>query len=106
VSLIDETPGARERESAGGLHMRRVRGRLIVTDREMSNPALHRSAESKVANIAHRARRAARQLAILSDEQSGGTSAEAIYQMEKGSLRTVLSKAVWAAYQRTVALWA
>jgi pyrroline-5-carboxylate reductase len=30
----------------------------------------------------------------------GGTSAEAIYQMEKGSLRTVLSKAVWAAYQR------
>jgi len=30
----------------------------------------------------------------------GGTSAEAIYQMEKGSLRTVLSKAVWAAYQK------
>ena len=34
----------------------------------------------------------------------GGTSAEAIYQMEKGSLRTVLSKAVWAAYQRAVVL--
>jgi pyrroline-5-carboxylate reductase len=34
----------------------------------------------------------------------GGTSAEAIYQMEKGSLRTVLSKAIWAAYQRAVAL--
>jgi pyrroline-5-carboxylate reductase len=34
----------------------------------------------------------------------GGTSAEAIYQMEKGSLRTVLSKAVWAAYQRALAL--
>ena len=34
----------------------------------------------------------------------GGTSAEAIYQMEKGSLRTVLSKAVWAAYQRAEAL--
>jgi pyrroline-5-carboxylate reductase len=31
----------------------------------------------------------------------GGTSAEAIYQMEKGSLRTVLSKAVWAAYQKS-----
>ena len=30
----------------------------------------------------------------------GGTSAEAIYQMEKGTLRTVFSKAVWAAYQR------
>jgi len=34
----------------------------------------------------------------------GGTSAEAIYQMEKGGLRTVLSKAVYAAYQRAVAL--
>ena len=34
----------------------------------------------------------------------GGTSAEAIYQMEKGSLRTVLSKAVYAAFQRAVAL--
>lgn len=36
----------------------------------------------------------------------GGTSAEAIYQMEKGSLRTILSKAVWAAYQRAEALGA
>ena len=34
----------------------------------------------------------------------GGTSAEAIYQMEKGSLRTVLSKAVYAAYRRAAAL--
>ena len=34
----------------------------------------------------------------------GGTSAEAIYQMEKGTLRTVLSKAVWAAYQRAESL--
>jgi pyrroline-5-carboxylate reductase len=34
----------------------------------------------------------------------GGTSAEAIYQMEKGGLRTVLSKAVYAAFQRAVAL--
>lgn len=34
----------------------------------------------------------------------GGTSAEAIYQMEKGTLRTVLSKAVWAAFQRAEAL--
>lgn len=34
----------------------------------------------------------------------GGTSAEAIYQMEKGGLRTVLSKAVYSAYQRAVAL--
>jgi pyrroline-5-carboxylate reductase len=34
----------------------------------------------------------------------GGTSAEAIYQMEKGGLRTVLSKAVYAAFQRAVSL--
>ena len=34
----------------------------------------------------------------------GGTSAEAIYQMEKGTLRTVLSKAVYAAYKRACEL--
>jgi pyrroline-5-carboxylate reductase len=34
----------------------------------------------------------------------GGTSAEAIYQMEKGGLRTVYSRAVYAAYQRTKTL--
>ena len=34
----------------------------------------------------------------------GGTSAEAIYQMEKGTLRTVLSKAIYAAYKRAVDL--
>jgi pyrroline-5-carboxylate reductase len=34
----------------------------------------------------------------------GGTSAEALYQLEKGGLRTVLSKGVWAAYQRSIAL--
>jgi pyrroline-5-carboxylate reductase len=31
----------------------------------------------------------------------GGTSAEALYQLEKGGLRTVMSRAVWAAYQRS-----
>lgn len=34
----------------------------------------------------------------------GGTSAEAIYQMEKGGLRTILSKSVYAAYKRTQTL--
>jgi len=34
----------------------------------------------------------------------GGTSADAIYQMEKGGLRTVLSKAVFAAYKKAVEL--
>ncbi|MEP7287778.1 MAG: pyrroline-5-carboxylate reductase [Chloroflexota bacterium] len=36
----------------------------------------------------------------------GGTSAEAIYHLEKGGLRTVLARAVWAAYQRSLALGA
>ncbi len=31
----------------------------------------------------------------------GGTSAEAIYQLEKGGLRTILSKAIWAAYRKS-----
>ena len=31
----------------------------------------------------------------------GGTSAEAIYQMEKGGMRTILSKAIWAAYKKS-----
>jgi pyrroline-5-carboxylate reductase len=30
-----------------------------------------------------------------------GTTAEALYQLEKGGFRTVLSKAVWAAYQKS-----
>jgi pyrroline-5-carboxylate reductase len=34
----------------------------------------------------------------------GGTSAEALYQLEKGGLRTVISRGVWAAYQRSIAL--
>ncbi|HEY7443049.1 MAG TPA: pyrroline-5-carboxylate reductase [Vicinamibacterales bacterium] len=36
----------------------------------------------------------------------GGTSAHALYQLEKGGFRTVLSKAVWAAFQRSIALGA
>lgn len=31
----------------------------------------------------------------------GGTTADAMYQMEKGGFRTVLSKAIWAAYQKS-----
>ncbi len=31
----------------------------------------------------------------------GGTSAEAIYQLEKGGMRTILSKAIWSAYQKS-----
>jgi pyrroline-5-carboxylate reductase len=34
----------------------------------------------------------------------GGTSAHALYQLEKGGFRTLLSKAVWAAFQRSQSL--
>lgn len=34
----------------------------------------------------------------------GGTTAAALYQLEKGAFRTVISKAVWAAYERSVEL--
>ncbi len=34
----------------------------------------------------------------------GGTTAAALYEMDKGGLRTVLSKGVWAAYRRSQAL--
>ena len=34
----------------------------------------------------------------------GGTTAEALYHMEKGGLRTVISRGIWAAYERSVSL--
>ena len=34
----------------------------------------------------------------------GGTTAAALYHLEKGGLRTVVSRAIWAAYQRSVEL--
>ena len=34
----------------------------------------------------------------------GGTSAAAVYELERGRLRTVLADAVWAAYRRTMSL--
>jgi pyrroline-5-carboxylate reductase len=34
----------------------------------------------------------------------GGTSAAAVYELERGRLRTVLADAVWAAYRRTISL--
>jgi len=49
------------------------------------------------------ARASGRHLAELRNQVTspGGTSASALYELEKGSLRTVLSRAVYAAYQRT-----
>ncbi|HSH03356.1 MAG TPA: pyrroline-5-carboxylate reductase [Anaerolineae bacterium] len=34
----------------------------------------------------------------------GGTTASALYHMEKGGLRTVMSRGIWAAYERSIAL--
>ena len=52
------------------------------------------------------AMRAARHPAELRNlvTSPGGTSAAALYQLEKGSLRTVLSKAIWAAYEQSKSL--
>jgi pyrroline-5-carboxylate reductase len=35
---------------------------------------------------------------------SGGTSAEALYYLEKAGFRTAISRAIWAAYQRSLEL--
>lgn len=52
------------------------------------------------------ARQSPKHLAALRNQVTspGGTSAEALYHLEKGGLRTVLSRAIWAAYQRSRAL--
>lgn len=52
------------------------------------------------------ARQSPRHLAALRNQVTspGGTSAEALYHLEKGGLRTVLSRAIWAAYQRSRSL--
>ena len=59
-----------------------------------------------VLGSANFARQSDRHLAELRNmvTSPGGTSAEALYQLEKGGLRTVLSKAVWAAYQKSTLL--
>lgn len=52
------------------------------------------------------ARQSPRHPATLRNEVTspGGTSAEALYHLEKGGMRTVLSRAIWAAYQRSITL--
>jgi pyrroline-5-carboxylate reductase len=52
------------------------------------------------------ARQSPRHPATLRNEVTspGGTSAEALYYLDKGGLRTVIARAIWAAYQRSVAL--
>jgi pyrroline-5-carboxylate reductase len=49
------------------------------------------------------ARQSGRHPATLRNQVTspGGTSAEALYHLEKGGLRTVVSRAIWAAYVRS-----
>jgi len=52
------------------------------------------------------ARQSSRHPATLRNEVTspGGTSAAALYHMEKGGIRTVVSRAVWAAFERSISL--
>jgi pyrroline-5-carboxylate reductase len=70
------------RNDARTLVVQTVRGTAMYTEQSTSHPAEMRNLVTS----------------------PGGTSAHALYQLEKGGFRTVLSKAVWAAYQRSVSL--
>ncbi len=70
------------RSDARMLVTQTVRGSAIYAERSTSHPAEMRNLVTS----------------------PGGTSAHALYQLEKGGFRTLLSKAVWAAFQRSVSL--
>jgi pyrroline-5-carboxylate reductase len=70
------------REDARMLVTQTVRGSAIYAEASPSHPAEMRNLVTS----------------------PGGTSAHALYQLEKGGFRTLLSKAVWAAFQRSVSL--
>jgi pyrroline-5-carboxylate reductase len=70
------------REDARMLVTQTVRGSAIYAEQSPSHPAEMRNLVTS----------------------PGGTSAHALYQLEKGGFRTLLSKAVWAAFQRSVSL--
>jgi pyrroline-5-carboxylate reductase len=70
------------REDARTLVTQTVRGSAIYAEHSSSHPAEMRNLVTS----------------------PGGTSAHALYQLEKGGFRTLLSKAVWAAFQRSVSL--
>ena len=70
------------REDARTLVTQTVRGSAIYAENSSSHPAEMRNLVTS----------------------PGGTSAHALYQLEKGGFRTLLSKAVWAAFQRSVSL--
>lgn len=70
------------RSDARMLVTQTIRGSAIYAERSSSHPAEMRNLVTS----------------------PGGTSAHALYQLEKGGFRTLVSKAVWAAYQRSVSL--
>jgi pyrroline-5-carboxylate reductase len=70
------------RDDARMLVTQTVRGSAIYAEQSVSHPAEMRNLVTS----------------------PGGTSAHALYQLEKGGFRTLLSKAVWAAFQRSVSL--
>jgi pyrroline-5-carboxylate reductase len=70
------------REDARTLVTQTVRGSAIYAEHSPSHPAEMRNLVTS----------------------PGGTSAHALYQLEKGGFRTLLSKAVWAAFQRSQSL--
>ena len=70
------------RDAARDLVVQTIRGAAIYAEQEPVHPAELRNRVTS----------------------PGGTSADALYQLEKGGFRTVMSDAVLAAYERSVAL--
>jgi pyrroline-5-carboxylate reductase len=68
-----------------------------------ARPVAERIVFQTVAGSAAYARHDGRHLAELRNRVTspGGTTAEALYQLEKGGLRATISKAIWAAYQKS-----
>ena len=101
----DEPPLARC--DVGPSLLGRILRRLFLEVRQTVNPgdAEHLVLQTMRGSVEY-AEKSGLHVAQLRNQVTspGGTSAEAIYHLEKGGLRTVISRAVWAAFQRSVAL--
>ena len=103
-----------EHDAAAAVAVRRraghPHGASLARDKVVEGDAEARVAEEivlqTVSGSVEFARQSGKHMAELRNmvTSPGGTSAEAIYQMEKGGLRTVFSKSVYAAFQRTQTL--
>jgi pyrroline-5-carboxylate reductase len=67
--------------------------------RRVSEQLVLQTIEGSVAFARHNERHPAEMRNMVTSP--GGTTAEALYQLEKGGFRTVISKAIWAAYQKS-----